>query len=48
MTRDRPGGLSLLADGSAGLASPAEVAELFRNSRKYEHMEGFRKLLSLL
>ncbi len=46
--RNRPGGLSLLADESAGVASPVEVAELFRNSRKYQHMGGFRQLLSLL
>lgn len=46
--KDRPGGLSLLADGSSGVPSPEEVAELFRNGRKYAHMRGFRQLLSLL
>ena len=47
-TKERPGGLSLLADDSAGPPSPAEVAELFRNFGKYAHMEGFRRLVSLL
>src|SRR6266850_2594458 len=46
--KDRPGGLALLADGSAALPSPEELAELFRNVRKYDHMRGFRQLLSLL
>ena len=47
-TKERPGGLSLLADDSAGPPSPAEVAELFRNFGKYAHMGGFRRLVSLL
>jgi hypothetical protein len=47
-TRDRPGGLALLADGSAAPPSPEEVAELFRNFRKYGHLGGFRRLISLL
>jgi hypothetical protein len=46
--KERPGGLALLADHSAGPASPAETAELFRNVRKYGHMGGFHKLVSLL
>jgi hypothetical protein len=47
-TRDRPGGLALLADGSAAPPSPEEVAELFRNFRKYGHLGGFRRLVALL
>ena len=47
-TKERPGGLSLLADDSAGPPSPAEVAELFRNFWKYAQMGGFRRLVSLL
>jgi len=46
--KDRPGGLALLADGTGAVPSPEEVAELFRNARKYGHMGGFRQLLSLL
>src|SRR5262249_33689045 len=47
-TKDRPGGLSLLADGTAGMPRPEGVAERFQNARKYAHMKGFRQLLSLL
>jgi hypothetical protein len=47
-TKDRPGGLALLADGVAGPPTPAEMAELFRNVRKYGHMGGFHRLVSLL
>jgi hypothetical protein len=45
---DRPGSLSLLADGATVPPSPEEVAELFRNFRKYKHLEGFRRLMTLL
>ena len=44
----RPGGLALLADGSAAPASPEELGALFRNVRKYRHMGGFQQLLSAL
>jgi hypothetical protein len=47
-TRDRPGGLALLTEGPAAPPSPEEVAELFRNFRKYKHLGGFRRLISLL
>ena len=47
-TRDRPGGLALLTDGSTAPPAPEEVAELFRNFRKYKHLGGFRQLISLL
>jgi len=46
--RARPGGLALLGEDSAAPASPEELGALFRNMRKYGHMEGFRQLLSLL
>ena len=46
--RARPGGLALLGEDSAPPASPEELGALFRNTRKYGHMEGFRQLLSLL
>ena len=46
--RHRPGGLALLADGSAPKASPEEIAALMRNARKYGQMAGFRKLAGLL
>jgi hypothetical protein len=47
-TKHRPGGLALLAADSSAPPSSAEVAELFRNVRKYGHMGGFRQLASLL
>jgi hypothetical protein len=46
--KDRPGGLAQLAPDSAAPPSAAEVAELFRNARKFAHIGGFRQLLSLL
>jgi len=47
-TRERPGGLALLLDAASAPPAPDEVAELFRNVRKYKHLGGFRQLLSLL
>ena len=46
--RARPGGLSLLTAGGGDCASAAEISALFRNTRKYGHIGGFRKLLALL
>jgi len=46
-TRDRPGGLALLTEGSTAQPPPEEIAELFRNFRKYKHLGGFRRLISL-
>ena len=46
--KERPGGLALLADQAAPRASADEIGALFRNARKYGHMGGYRKLLSLL
>jgi hypothetical protein len=46
--RERPGGLALLSPAADDFANPAEIAALFRNTRKYGHIGGFRKLLALL
>src|SRR5207244_1656708 len=46
--RFRSGGLAVLQADPAPPPSPAELAELDRNARKYGHMAGFRQLLALL
>jgi hypothetical protein len=46
--RERPGGLALLSPAPGDVATPAEMAALFRNTRKFGHIGGFRKLLGLL
>jgi hypothetical protein len=46
--RPRPGGLGLLQEDGAGLASDAETREVAETSRKFAHLTGFGPLLEIL